>query len=89
MLFRAEAARVSGFRFQENQSEVFSFQEYRFRVPGRIAARLFVEAGPTSEPATCSVLTWQRNTYGIRCAAFAAHVRKCLRFAAPAAPVGH
>jgi hypothetical protein len=31
----------------------------------------------------------QRNTYGIRCTAFAAHVRKCLRYAAPAVPAGH
>ncbi|TVQ42895.1 MAG: hypothetical protein EA370_00040 [Wenzhouxiangella sp.] len=35
------------------------------------------------------LLTRQRNTYGIRCAAFAAHVRKRLRCAAPAVPAGH
>ncbi|MDA3831961.1 MAG: hypothetical protein PF495_01055 [Spirochaetales bacterium] len=29
------------------------------------------------------LLNWQRNTYGIRCTPFAAHVRKRLRYAAP------
>jgi methionine synthase I (cobalamin-dependent) len=63
-------------------------------LPTFAASKVGRPAGETAVEAAISHLsTWQRNTYGIRCTAFAAHVRKCLRkclrFAAPAVPAGH